>query len=125
VTTLVAQYPMSPLRARRPSHAVLRRRRLTAALVVLALALVVMVGARAVQGALGRTGSGPLSAAGAGPGSNLASDQVWVVQPGDTIWSIAEAVEPGSDVRPLVDEISAELKGAPIYPGEQIRIPRT
>jgi len=121
VTTLVAGYPM---RTRYPSPAVIRRRRLGAACVLLGIGLLMMVGTLAVQGALGRTGSGPLTVAGAGPALHLASDQVWVVQPGDTVWSIAQAVEPGADVRSLVDRIDAQLKGAPLYPGERILIPR-
>ena len=124
MTTLVAHYPMSPIRVRRPSPAVIRRRRLGAATLLLGLALLIIVGTLAVQGALGRAGSGPLYAVGGGPGVRLADDQVWVVQPGDTVWSIAQAVEPGADVRPLVDAIYAETKGAPLYPGERILIPR-
>ena len=121
MTTLVAGCPM---RIGRPGPAVIRRRRLGAACLLLGIGLLMMVGTLAVQGALGRTGSGPLTAAGAGPALHLASDQVWVVQPGDTVWSIAQALEPGADVRPLVDRIESELKGAPIYPGERILIPR-
>lgn len=130
MTAIAADYPMRivpPIRGARcrPGPAVIRRRRLGAATILLVLGFLLVVGALDVQAVLGRTGSGPLSAAGARPGMQLASDQVWVVQPGDTVWSIAQAAEPGSDVRALVDEIDAELKGAAIYPGERIRIPRT
>ena len=136
MTALVVDYPMNvgrpsapfprrPFARRRPSPAVIRRRRLGVALVLVGIAFLAIVGTLDVQAVLGRTGSGPLSAAGAGPGLRLAADQVWVVQPGDTVWSIARSVEPGADVRPLVDRIDAELKGAPLYPGERIRIPRT
>lgn len=130
MTAIAADYPMRivpPSRGarHRPGPAVIRRRRLGAATILLVLGFLLVVGALDVQAVLGRTGSGPLSAAGARPGMQLASDQVWVVQPGDTVWSIAQAAEPGADVRALVDEIDAELKGAPIYPGERIRIPRT
>lgn len=121
MTTLVASNPVRF----RPGPEVIRRRRLGAATLLLGLGLFMMLGTLAVQGALGRTGSGPLTAAGAGPALRLASDQVWVVQPGDTVWSIAQAVEPGSDVRPLVDRIDAQLKGKPLYPGERILVPRT
>lgn len=120
MTTLVASHSMRF----RPSPEVIRRRRLGAATLLLGLGLFMMVGTLAVQGALGRTGSGPLTAAGGGPALRLASDQVWVVQPGDTVWSIAQAVEPGADVRPLVDRIASQLKGKPLYPGERILIPR-
>ena len=129
MTSLAVDYPVkigrpAPLAVRRPTPAVIRRRRLGAATLMVGAAFLAVVGTLDVQAVLGRTGSGPLNAAGAGPGLRLASDQVWVVQPGDTVWSIAQAAEPGADVRPLVDRIDAELKGAPLYPGERIRIPR-
>lgn len=128
MTAIAADYPMrighpSRVSHGRPGPAVIRRRRLGAATILLALGFLMVVGILDVQAVLGRTGSGPLSAAGARPGAELAADRVWVVQPGDTVWTIAQAAEPGADVRALVDEIDSELKGAPIYPGERIRIP--
>ena len=100
-----------------------RRRRIAAAALLVGIALFLMVATLAVQAALGRTGGGPLAATGALPGGQLADDQAWVVRPGDTIWSIAEAVEPHGDVRPLVDRISAELGGRPLHAGERLNIP--
>ncbi|HEX6393242.1 MAG TPA: LysM peptidoglycan-binding domain-containing protein [Acidimicrobiales bacterium] len=100
-----------------------RRRRIAAAALLVGIVLFLMVATLAVQAALGRTGGGPLAATGALPGGQLADDQAWVVRPGDTIWSIAEAVEPHGDVRPLVDRISAELGGRPLYAGERLNIP--
>jgi LysM repeat protein len=47
----------------------------------------------------------------------------WVVRPGDTLWSIATAVDPHGDVRPLVDRLDAQLHGTALYPGEVISIP--
>jgi hypothetical protein len=46
-----------------------------------------------------------------------------VVQPGDTLWSIVGSYRPGADPRPLVDELSAARDGAPLVPGETIRLP--
>jgi hypothetical protein len=43
-----------------------------------------------------------------------------VVEPGDSLWSIAQALEPGSDPRPVVDAISHARDGAPLVPGERI-----
>ena len=101
-----------------------RRRRLAAASVLLVgLALLIMVTSLAVQATLGRTGGGPLAATGALPGGQLAATSVWVVRPGDTIWSIADAVDHGADVRPLVDRISSELGGTQLYAGERVNIP--
>jgi hypothetical protein len=100
-----------------------RRRRIAAAGLFVGLALFVMVATLAIQAALGRTGGGPLTATGALPAGQLAGDQVWVVRPGDTVWSIAEALDPRGDVRPLVDRITAELRGNPLYPGERLTLP--
>ncbi len=55
--------------------------------------------------------------------SGTHSGQLYVVRPGDTLWSIVAARDPGRDPRPVVQEIAARLHGAVIYPGEQIRIP--
>lgn len=122
-----SQAGVRPRAHRRPatrgvSPAVARRRRLGVATLVAGAALLIMTGSLVLQAV--RTGGGPLTTGGAAPGINLAADQVWVVQPGDTVWSIAQAVDPGADVRPLVDRITAELKGEPLYPGERILIPR-
>jgi len=50
----------------------------------------------------------------------------WVVRPGDTLWSIAEAhTLPGEDVRAALWEIRQfnGLEGSHIVPGQVIRIP--
>jgi hypothetical protein len=46
-----------------------------------------------------------------------------VVHAGDSLWSIAARLAPGEDVRPIVDELSAARHGAPLVPGETIRLP--
>ena len=118
VVAAMAAYP------REARLEIYRRRRLAAVAVLLVgLALLIMVSSLAVQAALGRTGGGPLTATGALPGGQLAGTSVWVVRPGDTIWSIADAVDHGADVRPLVDRISTELGGTQLYPGERVNIP--
>ena len=101
-----------------------RRRRLAAvAVVLIGLGLLIMVATLAVQAALGRTGGGPLTATGALPGGQLAGSEVYVVRPGDTVWSIARSLDPTGDVRPLVDGISSQLGGSQLYPGERITLP--
>jgi len=104
----------------RPSRAVLRRRRIVALGLLAALALCGWIG---LQAALGGIGGGPLATTGAPGGPQLAAARVWVVRPGDTLWSIAEAVDPGADVRPLVDRLDAQIGGTALYPGETIGIP--
>jgi hypothetical protein len=102
----------------RPTRAVYWRRRLVAA----GLAALFVAGMLTVAvSALSRAGDGPLTVTGGG--ATPASDRTWVVRPGDTLWTIATALEPGADMRPLVDRLSAETKGAAIFPGERIPIP--
>lgn len=76
-----------------------------------------------MRAALGRIGGGPLATTGAPGGALPAASRVWVVRPGDTLWSIAEAVDPAGDVRPFVDRLDTEVGGSSIYPGETIAIP--
>jgi hypothetical protein len=76
-----------------------------------------------LQAALGRIGGGPLATTGAPGGPGPAAGRVWIVRPGDTLWSIAEAAEPGSDVRPLVDRLAALIGSTELYPGESISLP--
>ena len=48
---------------------------------------------------------------------------VYVVQPGDTLWSIASRVEPGADPRPLVAQLQAQLRGQVLLPGDRLLLP--
>ena len=98
-----------------------RRRLLAAGLLLLAIAAVLVT----VQSALAGTGGGPLTTTGAAAAGAMepAGAQEWVVRPGDTLWSIALALDPKGDVRPLVHRLSAELGGATVYPGEVIPLP--
>jgi len=93
---------------RRPSGATYRRRRVAAA--VLVLASLAMAGkAGAALGGL------PLAAPERHP-----AEARYVVRPGDSLWSIAQQIQPDGDVRPVVDELSAARGGAPLVPGEVI-----
>ena len=95
-----------------PACAVIyRRRRLVAiALVAIALAFVVSLVSPLVI-------SAPASPA-------PISQQVHVVQPGDTLWSIAASVTPqGGDVRAVVDELAAQNGGAAVAVGQRIVLP--
>lgn len=49
--------------------------------------------------------------------------RLYVVRPGDTLWSIAARQDPQSDTARVVDEMVSQLHGAVIYPGEQVRVP--
>jgi hypothetical protein len=100
-----------PRPARSHQRAVYRRRRVLAALVGLGLLLTI---ARA-GGALGGS---PLASAG-----RLPHVQAVVVQPGDTLWSIARRAAPGHDVRPIVDAMVHALGTSTVMAGETISVP--
>jgi LysM repeat protein len=107
-------------RARRQaSTRVYRRRRL----VVGVLVAVLLLAAGAV---LGRLGGGPLTAPETAPAAVTAPAPaprlIHVVQPGDTLWVIARALQPTGDVRPLVDRLEAARHGQPLRVGEVISL---
>lgn len=58
-------------------------------------------------------------------GGAPAPESTVVVQPGDTLWSIAAAHYPSDDVRTRVDDIERAngLRGPTIEPGETLRLP--
>jgi len=101
-----------PVRRRRSRSAIYWRRRVA----VLVLLLLAVVAARAAVGALG---GGPLAAPEA-PAARVGAPAVYVVQPGDTYWTIARRLQPTGDVRVLVDRLSSEHGDAPLQPGEQL-----
>jgi LysM domain len=107
--------------ARRQSAAVYWRRRAVAAVLLFAAVWLLI----AVCSALAGTSGGPLTTTGAAAGVVPATARVWVVRPGDTLWSIATRLHPRGDVRPLVDRLAAEVGNTSLYPGEQIPIPST
>jgi nucleoid-associated protein YgaU len=104
--------PMSRTRVR-------RRRRIAAALGSVAVAIVLSA---PVAGALGRHGDVPSTKV--QPARRW--EQVVVVQPGDTVWSIAEAAAGGADPRAVVDAIAARngIDAGAVVPGQSLVIPR-
>ena len=100
-----------------PARPAVRRSALVGAFAILLATCAVWV-----QGGGGRTGSAPLTAPGTGRTATVAA-HVWVVQPGDTLWGIAQRLEPGADVRPLVDALSREVHGRPLQVGQRLVLP--
>ena len=96
-----------------------RRRRIAAALGSVAVAIVLSA---PVAGALGRHGE--TSSTKVQPARRW--EQVVVVQPGDTVWSIAEAAADGADPRVLVDAIVTRngIDAGTVVPGQSLVIPR-
>ena len=59
----------------------------------------------------------------AAPANPLPPTADYVVQPGDTVWSVARRLQPDGDVRPVVDRIvAARGGGAHVGVGEVIRM---
>jgi Tfp pilus assembly protein FimV len=99
----------------RPSTATYRRRRVAAA----GLALVIVLVAAQAGGALGDQ---PLAVSERRPASSSSSAAgvQYIVEPGDSLWSIAEELAPGEDPRPVVDALVEARGDAQLIPGETI-----
>lgn len=95
-----------------------RRRQAVAAGLVVGLVL-------SAWAALGMLGGGtlPVPERPDSPASAPSTSAVYVVQPGDTFWSIARRVKPNADPRPLVDRLVVAHGGSTLYVGERIPIP--
>jgi hypothetical protein len=90
------------------------RRRVAVAVIAVALVLVM---ARA-GAALG--GSTPAAPERHPAHSSQPSAATIVVEPGDSLWTVAERLAPGSDPRPVVDALSEARHGTVLTPGETI-----
>jgi hypothetical protein len=112
-----ARPPAARPATRRPA-----RRGIAGRLVPGALTLTVLAGVWYGAGALTglRAGARPGVRA---PGATLVAGQHYVVQPGDSLWSIALRLDPSGDPRPIVDELTSELGGASLQAGERIVLP--
>ena len=96
-------------RATRSKRAVYMRRRLIAA----SLGLGIVLTAAHAGVALG----GPTTTPGRSPHPHV---ERIVVQSGDTLWSIAQRVAPGSDPRPVVDSLAAAHGSSDLRTGDVI-----
>ncbi len=108
----------APVVARRPaSPAVYRRRRLVVAVVLgLLVSALSLLGGELVGRVTGTPGI-PVVGASVEP-------TVHVVQPGDTLWSIARTVAPaGVDVRTTVDRLVAANGGSVLQVGQRLVLP--
>ncbi len=101
--------------APRPSAITLRRRRLRAVLLVVLLAAAPAWGAARAAAALGDV---PASVPERRPGP-----ATYLVQPGDTLWSVARTLRPEGDVRPLVRALVRANGGAALEVGQQLLLP--
>ena len=115
----------APSRGLGPRRAIsphVRRRRCQVAAVVVVSLLALL--AWALWGAVGWLGSGPLAAPESVPARPVAVASVsYVVQPGDTLWSIARSFQAKGEIRPLVDRLAAQTHGRPLQVGDRIALP--
>jgi Tfp pilus assembly protein FimV len=60
-----------------------------------------------------------------GGGLRLAGSATVIVQPGDTLWSLAQRAAPEEDPRAVVDAIVDlnDLAGAELLPGQELHLP--
>ena len=93
------------------SAATYARRRLVAGILLAALVVAAAIGVSWLQ----RPPAGDLRV------RPVAEVQV-LVQPGDTVWSIAEGIAAGTDVRPVVDAIVAANGGAELTVGQRLDV---
>ncbi len=97
---------------RGPSAAVRRRRTLLATMGLLVVGL-----------ALPLSGTGGNSHATGSALAETGHPVTYTVRPGDTLWTIAERVDPSADPRPLVARLAAQTGSDNVVPGERIVLP--
>jgi hypothetical protein len=64
-----------------------------------------------------------LAGTGAAPSPSLAQGSTYIVQPGDTLWSIATRLDPTGDPRSMIGRLAAETGSETVVVGEHIRLP--
>jgi len=97
--------------------AAVRRRHILLAIVAVGL-LVALAVPWSGRGSDGLASPGPTPT-----GSTLSPHSVYVVQPGDTLWSIAERLDPQGDPRPTLTTLTEQVGGDTVRPGERLLLP--
>jgi hypothetical protein len=72
----------------------------------------------------GGAGGHPLATPGSVlAGAAIAPGDVYVVQPGDSMWTIAQRLDPAGDPRVIVSQLESQVGSDTLQPGEHIRLP--
>lgn len=103
--------------SQRVSRHTYTRRRIVAALALTVLVLVAWAALRVVGAAIPLAAGEPST-----PMVSIAAS-TYVVQPGETLWSIARHLDPDGDPRPVVDRLAAANGGTQLRAGEVIVLP--
>ena len=101
----------------RARAAAVRRRHILLAVVAVAV-LLTLAFAGGGKGSSGLAAPGPVRT-----GSVLTAHSEYIVRPGDTLWSIAERLDPRGDPRPLMAKLSRQAGGDTVRPGERLILP--
>ena len=114
----------------RPGARVYRRRRL--GVLAVAVGIVLLTALLLSRAGAGDAGHLRIAAADApivrepaaygASGQRVPARAVYLVQPGDTIWSIAHDLDPSGDTRATVDRIVALNGSAALEPGQRLRL---
>lgn len=90
---------------------------------LLVIAAVIVVAA--IRLALAGPGGGALTTPGSAGAASAqpAAARFYVVQPGDSLWSIVRANGYRGDPRPVVDRLASTLGHHPLQPGQRIVLP--
>lgn len=124
--------PAFPTVRGRPDRWVYWRRR---ALIAAAAAVLAVAAVPAVR-ALGRVGWWSVVTSGGAPAVTTTATApalparapggpapvVYVVEPGDTLWSIARRIDPHGDPRPIVERLVERSGGAALRPGQRVSL---
>ncbi len=105
--------PSLPDRATR-----IRRRRLAVLVVAVALVAATVIGVRAIGGSAQVDGTARPEVVELQPVP--VADQRYIVQPGDTLWSIATEVAPDDDPRAVVDALREANGGPALQVGDEL-----
>jgi hypothetical protein len=52
----------------------------------------------------------------------VAGPEYWTVRPGDTLWTIAQAVTPKGDIRPVLKRLDERYGSSPLVAGQNILV---
>jgi Tfp pilus assembly protein FimV len=92
----------------------------------LGASVAVLVGAANAAASAGSPGApSPTGRHASAAATRAATTRAYVVRPGDTLWALASRIAgPGSDPRPVVDElVAANRLSGPLQAGSILRLP--